>query len=271
VYKAKQDFRAIITTSFVNIPAKGTALVNVNVSRRGYNGPLRVEAVNLPSGVTLSGGDIPAEVADPNNRATSRSAILTLTASPDAKLDAGDLSFRVVGWDEKGQRMERTATGLGYSIGVAGATEQGVVDRQRSLTGTWLGYQLPAALTDPTVATLGLKLEKTEKKENGFQMLFRWTWSGSNQNWPDTVNVDVPNFTDIRVIEMAIDPKNRKTGTFVLSSTKNTLPARYNMVISGRLMVDSVRQEIYAPLVAFQLPSLDPEEKDANPRTPAAN
>ena len=270
VYKAKQDFRATISNSLVNIPANGTALVNVNVARRGYNGPLKIEAVKLPAGVTVQGGDIPAEVSDPNNRAMSRSAILTLTAAPGVKLDAGELGFRAVGWDENGKRIERLATGLGYSIGVAGATEQGVVDRQRSLTGAWLGYQLPAALTDATAAALSLKLETVTKKESGYQILFRWTWTGTGQNWPDTINVDVPNFTDIRVIEMQVDPKNKKTGTFILSSTRNTLPARYNMVISGRLMVNGARQDIYAPLVAFDLPAVDPEEKDANSRTPAA-
>ncbi len=270
-YRAKQDFRASISTSFVNIPAGGTALVNVNVARRGYNGPLRIEAVNLPVGVAMAGGDIPAEAADPNNRATGRSAILTLTATPDAKLDGHDLSFRAVGWDDAGNRIERIATGLGYSIGVAGANDQGAVDRQRSLTGSWLGYQLPAALTNPASASLILKLEKPIKKESGYQFLFRWTWTGTNQNWPDTVSVDVPNFADIRVIEMKIDPKDRKTGTFVLGSTRNTLAARYNIVVSGRLMIGGAREEIFAPLIAFDLPLMDPEEKDANSRPPAAN
>ena len=35
---------------------------------------------------------------------------------------------------------------------------QGVVDRQRPLTGAWLGHELPAAMTDPTPATLALTL-----------------------------------------------------------------------------------------------------------------
>jgi hypothetical protein len=154
VARAAHDFRATIGTSFVNIPAGGTALVNVNVARRGYEGPLKIEAVNLPDGVTMAGGDIPGEIADP--RVTSRSAILTLTATAEAKLAGGELKFRAVGWDAQGKRIERAASGIGYSIGVAGANEQGAVDRQRALNGVWLGYQLPAALTDPTAAKLEL-------------------------------------------------------------------------------------------------------------------
>ena len=216
-YRAGQDFRASISTPFINIPAGGTALVNVNVARRGYNGPLRIEAVTLPPGSTTAGGDIPAEVADPNNRATSRNAILTLTAAAGATLTAGELSFRAIGSDEQGNPIARLATGLVYSIGVAGATDQGVVNRQRPLTGAWLGYALPAALTDASPATLALKLESVAKKEAGYQFLFRWTWTtaGTMENWPDSVNVDVPNFTDLRVIEMAVNAKDRKTGTFL--------------------------------------------------------
>jgi hypothetical protein len=271
ISRAAQDFRASISTPFVNIPAGGTALVSVNVARRGYNGLLRIEAINLPPGLTAAGGDIPAEVADPNNRATSRNAILTLTAATGANLTAGDLSFRAMGSDEQGKPIERLANGLGYSIGVAGATDQGVVDRQRPLTGAWLGYALPAALTDPAPATLALKLESVAKKEAGYQFLFRWTWNatGVMPNWPDTVDVDVPNFTDLRVIEMAVDPKDRKTGTFLVTSTRNTVPALYNVVINGRLTVTGIRRDIYAPLVAFPVPAME-EEKDKNAHTSAA-
>jgi hypothetical protein len=266
VYRAAQDFRASISTPFLNLPAGGTALVSVNIARRGYNGPLQIEPVNLPAGITSAGGDIPAEVADPNNRATSRNAILTLTAAAGATLKADELRFRVLGSDEQGMPFDRLATGIGYSIGVAGANEQGVVDRQRPLTGAWLGYALPAALSDPLPATLALKMENVAKKEAGYQFLFRWTWTttGVMQNWPDTVNVDVPNFTDLRVIEMAVDPKDKKTGTFLVTSTKNTLPALYNVVISGRLMVNGARREIYAPLVAFPVPVMEEETKNAN-------
>ena len=168
--------------------------------------------------------------------------------------------------------FDRLATGIGYSIGVAGATEQGVVDRQRPLTGSWLGYALPAALSDPSPATLTLKLENVAKKEAGYQFLFRWTWTteGAMQNWPDTVSVDVPNFTDVRVIEMAVDPKNRKTGTFLVTSTKNTLPALYNVGISGSPDGEWIpTRKSTPPVVAFPLPVLD-GEKIKNAPTSAA-
>ena len=125
-----------------------------------------------------------------------------------------------------GEKVTRDASGVGYAIGVAGATSQGVVDRQRPLTGTWLGEQLPAAITDPSPATLTLALEKSEKKESGYEFNFRWTWNTKNsmQRVPDTVSADVPNFIDLRVIGMAVDKKDPNTGTFLVTSTKNTCP-----------------------------------------------
>ena len=48
----------------------------------------------------------------------------------------------------------------------------------------------------------------------------------------------MPNFIDLRVIEMEVDKNDKNTGTFLVTSTKNTLPAVYNMLINGRLMVD---------------------------------
>jgi hypothetical protein len=127
-------------------------------------------------------------------------------------------------------------------------------------------------MTDPTPATLALKLEKSEKKESGVEFRFRWTWSVKNsmQRIPETVSADVPNFIDLRVIEMEVDKTDKNTGTFLVTSTRNTLPAIYDILISGRLMVDSSPVDILAPIVTFTVPALDPEEKPANASASAA-
>ena len=100
-YRAPFDLQATITTPYVNIPAGGTAIVNVNVERRGYMGPIRIEAVNLPKGVAIAGGNIPAEIPDPNNRATSRRAMLSLSAEPGAGFSTADIALRAVAMDDR--------------------------------------------------------------------------------------------------------------------------------------------------------------------------
>ena len=129
-----------ITTPYANIPAGGTAMVAVNVERLGYAGPIRIEAKGLPEGVTVSGGDIPAELPDPLNRIASRRAILTFTAVTTSVCRSSEATL--IATAPEGN-FSRKATGIGYSIGVAGATAQGVVDRQRPITGQWLGHELP--------------------------------------------------------------------------------------------------------------------------------
>jgi hypothetical protein len=265
-YHAPYDFQAAIATPYVNIPADGTAIVNFNIERRGYMGPLRVEAVNLPDGITISGGDIPAEVPDPSNRSNSRRGFVSLSAAAGSKFPGGELAFRVIGQDEQGKPIERAAAGLGYAINVAGATAQGVVDRQRALTGGWLGYRLPAMPGDAQPAALTFEYQGAAKKATGYEFLYRWRWQVRNAmlRVPDTVTVDVPNFIDLRIIEMTVDPKDPRSGTFLVVSTKNTLPSVYNIGIMGRMTIDGAPQEIYSPLQSLTVPVLDQEEKTAD-------
>jgi len=268
-YPAAFDLKTTITTPYVNIPAGGTALVTVNVDRQGYSGPIHIEAKGLPQGVSIAGGDIPAELPDPLNRMASRRAVLTFTATGDVKLPSSDITLVASTPDGK---FSRKATGVGYAIAVTGAMTQGVVDRQRPLTGTWLGDDLPLAMTDAPPATLKLYLEKTEKKESGYAFHLRWKWDRRDpmQRVPETVSVEVPNFIDLRIIEMQVDKDDPTTGTFLVTSTKNTLPAKYNLLASGRVMLDGRPQDIYSPIMMLDLPVLDTEEKTPNASAVAA-
>ena len=90
------------------------------------------------------------------------------------------------------------------------------------------------------------------------------------QRVPETVSVEVPNFIDLRIIEMQVDKDDPTTGTFLVTSTKNTLPAKYNLLATGRLMLDGRPQEIYSPIMTFDLPALDTEEKTPNASAVAA-
>lgn len=271
--KGSQDMRAMIATPAVNIPAGGTAIVDFSVDRRGYPGALTIEARNLPPGIRVSGGSIPADPAESLTYGMgSRRTRISLTTDAPVKLNTGELHFTAVGHTADGKPIERKAAGIGYAIGVNGANTQGVVDRQRPLTGAWLGNELPVAMAPAPPAVLALKLETTEKKENGYEFRFRWTWKPADamQTVPPTVSVDVPNFADLRIIGMAVDEKDKKTGTFLVTSTRNTLPARYDIGITGRLMISGQSQDIYSEIHQFTLPALDPEEKNANASTAAA-
>ena len=256
--KAVYDLRATIITPVLNIPVGGTATVAVDVERRGYMGPLKVTALNLPKGITVSGGDLAAELPDPLIRTMNRRATLSLTADKDLLLPATDIGFLV-----KGEGIEREAVGFAYLIPVSGANTQGVVDRQRALNGRHLGALLPTATTSANPATLELSLIKTEKKEAGFEYRFRWQWKAANSMLavPDTINVDLPNLAGTRIIEMQQDKADKRSGTFLVTTSKNSLPGPYNIGISGRLM-GSI--DVFSPLLRLDVPELEIEETKTN-------
>jgi len=260
--KTAAELRALIVTPFVNIPAGGTAIVAVDVERRGYFGPLKVRPVRLPEGVSVSGGDVAAETPDAMTRSFSRRAVMSLTAAADAKFADGEIGIEARG----GETLSVMATGMGYLIGVTGASTQGVVDRQRALNGQWLGYELPMALTTPTPATVELSLLKAEKKEAGFEYRFRWRWTVANatQAVPPEVSVDLPNLQGTRIIEMEVDKKDKLTGTFLVTTSKNSLPGPYNIGVNGRLTVAGAPTDIYSPLLRLDVPELEPEETKTN-------
>ena len=133
------DFVAEIVTPFVNVPVGGTASVAVQIQRRGFDGPIRVNIPNLPAGFVVAGGHVPSEAAAQSpftEGAGFRGArtILTITAPADAT--AQNLELQVVA---EGGGIERTATGLGMVTPVRG-------DKQKPQSAPWLGMQLPMAV-----------------------------------------------------------------------------------------------------------------------------
>ena len=74
------DFALSIATDRLNIPAGGTQVLQVQVSRMGYNGPIDLQLHGLPSGLTVSGNKISEGAAI---------ALVTITANADIAGAAG--------------------------------------------------------------------------------------------------------------------------------------------------------------------------------------
>jgi hypothetical protein len=64
------------------------------------------------------------------------------------------------------------------------------------------------------------------------------------------VNVEVVGARDIRVIEMK---RAGKGGTFVVTTTKATDPAKYDLYITGRLNTDSGDETIVSRPIPFEV------------------
>jgi hypothetical protein len=243
-----EDFTLTVSAPFVNIPAGGTAVINVSADRRGYDGPIQLTIPNLPNGIHVAGGVIPREYMDAaNTRTVNRRGILTITADPGVALATGQLEV----WGEAtlagGTVLRRRARGLGMSVDVAGATDQGAVDRQRPLTAPWLGWDLPAALTDPSAATLEVHQTGVKQMAEGgrYEFAYKWTVRGAATP-PKQVGVDIVGAKDIRVIDMT-------TSSFVVTTTKATDPGLYDVYVNGRVRTDDGDEVVAARAIPFEV------------------
>jgi hypothetical protein len=254
VRRQPEDFRLTISSAQINIPAGGTAAFSVNADRRGFDGPIHLTIPNPPKGISVEGGIIPREYMDASNtRTINRRGVLLLSADRDITLSADHLEI----WGEAaladGTVLKRRARGLGMIVDVSGATDQGVVDRQRSLNAPWLGLELPVALGDPPSATLAVKQTTLKHLEEGdrYEYAYEWTVKGRGTP-PNSVGVEVIGAKDLRVIDIKAAP-GMMTGTFAVTTTKATDPARYDLYITGRLRTDEGDELILSRPIPFDV------------------
>ena len=241
-----QDFRLILNSPFVNVPAGGSVAVPVTVQRQGFEDEIQLRVANVPKGLRVEGGYVVAGLPvkeTPQNR-NSR-GVLILTAEPGETLESLDLTVEGVGVLRDGSTIVRKAEGPGMIVNVAGASEQGVVDRQRALTAPWMGLELVTAPTRPSAATLEVTMLDRTRMEEGDQIKFRWKWirRDATQALPKLVTAEMVGSADVRVIDMQPDKQDPSAGTFLMTTTRLTRPSKYDMFITGRLNVDGGEQE----------------------------
>ncbi|MBA2113367.1 hypothetical protein [Bremerella alba] len=104
------DFHLHIPSPAINIPAGGSAVMEVIVQRRGFGGPIALDFPGLPPGVQVSLNEIPAR-AD--------RALVTFTASADAQQAAvGTVIGKAVVRDQTIERLSAVGTdaaGFGWA------------------------------------------------------------------------------------------------------------------------------------------------------------
>ncbi len=246
VQAAAHDFRLVLNSPFVNVPAEGSVAVPVTVQRQGFDGDIQLRVANAPKGLRVEGGFVVAGMPVKETPQTRNSrGVLILTTEPGATLESLELTVEGVATLPDGSTIVRKAEGPGMIVAVAGAIEQGAVDRQRSLTAPWMGLELVTAPTKPRPATLEVTMLERTRMEEGDQLKFRWTWilRDTTQALPKIVTAEMVGSADVRVIDMQPDAKDASTGTFVMTTTKLTRPSKYDVLVTGRLTLEGGEQE----------------------------
>ena len=251
-----EDFRVILNAPYVNVPAGGSAMLPVTVLRQGFDGEVQLRISNAPPGLRVEGGYVVAgaPVKETAQNRNSRGTLI-LTAEQGINLSSADLIVEGVGRLPDGSNLVRRAEAPAMIVNVAGATEQGSVDRQRPLTAPWLGLDLPMARTKPRAATLEVTMLERKRMEEGDQIKFRWKWNPIDTTLPlpKNVSAEMVGAADIRVIDMRTDSDNRTTGTFLVTTTKLTRPAKYDLYITGKLTADGQQEEIVSRPIAVEV------------------
>ena len=256
VESVAQTFRVLLNLPYVNVPEDGSVAVPVTVQRQGFDGEIQLRVANAPQGLRVEGGLVVAGAVVKETAQNRNSVgVLILSAEPGAKFTPAELKMEGVGRLPDGTTLVQPAEGPGMMVAVSGATEQGVVDRQRPISAPWLGLQLPVARTKPRPATLEVSMLGRKHLGEGDQMQFRWKWNlrDDSQPLPKNVNAEMVGAADIRVIDMQTDLKDRTSGTFLITTTKLTRPSKYDLYIRGRLAVDGQQEEIVSRPIAVEL------------------
>ncbi len=262
---APNEFELSVNTPYLNIPAGGNAAIPVSIERRGYNGPVRVSIPALPKGLRAEGGWIPEEIVDPVTglaRTASRRGVIVISADADVRLPFTELTAVGEITLPDGQKLSKTARGPGMVVNVSGAVSQGVVDRQRGITAPWLSAGLPVAITAPPTAWLEVSLAQQTMKSEGEEFIFRYQWKSRRMGmeWPANLSVDLLNAADTRTIDFKPSEKDKSTGTFKVTTTKNTLPTQYDLYVVGRLMVNGQLEEIPARPIRIEVKEVPASE-----------
>jgi hypothetical protein len=246
VQPVAQDFRLILNSAFVNVPAEGSVAVPVTVQRQGFEDEIQLRVANVPKGLRVEGGYVTAGLPVKESQQIRNSrGVLILTAEPGETLELLELSVEGEARLPDGSTIVRKAEGPGMIVSVVGASEQGSVDRQRSLTTPWMGSDLVTAQTKPGAATLEVAMLDRTRLAEGDQIKFRWKWTtrDASQPLPKAVTAEMVGSVDVRVIDMQPDAQDLSTGTFLMTTTRLTRPSSYDVFITGRLNLGGGEQE----------------------------
>ncbi|HEY3837310.1 MAG TPA: hypothetical protein VGL72_12095, partial [Bryobacteraceae bacterium] len=57
---------------------------------------------------------------------------------------------------------------------------------------------------------------------------------------PKAIASELVGAGDVRMIDVQSDPKDKTTGTFLITTTKLTVPSRYDLIITGKVMDEEI-------------------------------
>ncbi len=243
------DFTLQLATPFVNIPAGGTAIVNVNIGRRGYDGPMQILIADLPKGYRQAGGTVAPAAAsqrfdDPNPRFGRNTATITVTAAPDAPPLRADLAVKGIADLPGGGRIVRFADGPGLVV-----TPRGL--KQKAVTASWLDLPLAAASAKALPARVATPVQNVRVAQ-GVEYPFTYKIEGaSSARTQGRLRQNIA--TQIGNIRILQGPpaKTPGSGSLLINTNFATPATPWDFLPLVTIDVDGEPTDVYGPMVTF--------------------
>lgn len=256
------DFLVSLDTPYVNIPAEGTAGVQVSIQRRGYLGEIRLGIPDAGEDLEVEGGLVPTASLVQGERARSASGILTLTARKGAGHQMRELSVWGEAVLEDGTRMRRRARGPGLVTQVrssrgTGRPDPNNRDDQAPFAAHWLGMELPAAVSESAVAVLKVEGPRSIRLVQGMQTQLPWKFESTVPGLrpPQRVIANSVGSREVNVRVGEVGAEYINQGWVRIGTTVGTPVFKFNLILSGPVEVGGAPVTLYSrPLTVEVVP-----------------
>ncbi len=254
-----EDFALKISTPYVNVPAHGTAAVEVLAERHGYEGPIQLSVPDLPDDFTVAGGNIASQVTDYYEGRAEPTTIgyLTITAKPTARRRTLQLSI----WGQGGPAdhpIRRRAEGAGLIFTVNGEEQYSLTADlipPKPVTFPWLGLGLPVAISKPMPAVLQVAAGDGRVAQ-GLELPIDWKLV---KQGPGIVTMAVNGLSlpSVKGLDLGPDPKTGSKGAdegkLMLGAKVDTPLVRLDVVPTATLQINGKEETVVAPAVTVEV------------------
>ena len=243
------DFIVRLNDTQINIPQGGTASVSFTMDRRGYGGAVKVIATGLPEGVTVEGGNIPAEFGGMTTDRKSLRGRLMLTALEDAAPGLVSLSLHAEGRTEDGKIIRRPVSTSKVVTPVAGTNQRPV--RIPGSSGT-----VDAIVAGPRPATLKVLSERSLRLIQGIRHDIRWSYETHEPGVKAITAVNVtnaPSVANLRILGEALIKPGDQQGSFEMNTTMGTPEMRFDLVLQTRVQHEGADLTIYSEAITVDV------------------
>ena len=247
------DFVLSLATPYLNIPAEGTAAVEVNIQRRGYLGEIQLGIADAGEDLVVEGGLVPTASLVQGERARADAGLLTVTARKGASPNQGELSVWGEAVLEDGTRLRRRARGPGLVTQVqssrgTGRPDPNNRDDQAPFAAHWLGMELPAMVSQSALAGLKVEGPTTIRLVQGMQTQLTWKFESAVPGLrpPERVVASSPGSREVNTRVGEVGAKYMSEGWLRIGTTVGTPVLKFNLVLSGQLDLDGVPMTVYS-------------------------